>query len=250
MSEQDQLGVRTLKLLDAEWTVAVLRGLDAGVQRPAELERRLRHAGHSTVMRRLRRLLDSGLLSYEHQPGLPPRAHSAGIPHEAHYSLTDAGRALLGVIEEADRWGRTWCSGEGRRDPDGTLAIKFTSDRHVRTVMLLLADGPLDGADLEGRISGIGRSALRRRLHEMVLAGLLEQRGRGRVRSYELTDRARHLALLALLAARWESRWWEPECPALGGDLDGLLRLLAPAIGGEEALLEAVIEALSAALLA
>jgi DNA-binding HxlR family transcriptional regulator len=228
MSQQDQLGVHALKLLAEESMVAVLRGLADGALRPAELERRLPEAGHSVVMRRLRHLLDSELVTHEHQPGQPPHAHSAGIPHEAHYNLTDAGRMLLEVTAEADRWERTWCSQDERRDPAGTLAIKLTADNHMRKITLLLADGPLRTKELDRQSPDLGRSALRRRLRELILAGLLERRKRGRAALYELTARARHLALVAMLAGRWEWQWSRPEHPAPGSDLNELLHMLAP----------------------
>src|ERR1700719_1163074 len=132
MRQQDQLGVRALKLLAEESMVAVLRGLAEGALRPAELEHALPDVGHSLVMRRLRHLLDSELVTYEHQPGQPPHAHIAGIPHEAHYGLTEAGRMLLEVIAEAVRWEQNWCSHDERRDPPGALAIKLTADDHMR----------------------------------------------------------------------------------------------------------------------
>jgi DNA-binding HxlR family transcriptional regulator len=228
MSQQDQLGARALKLLAEESMVAVLRGLADGALRPAELEHDLPDVGHSLVMRRLRHLLDSELATYEHQPGLPPHAHDAGIPHEAHYSLTDAGRMLLDVAAEADRWKQTWCSQDERRDPAGTLAIKLTADYHSRKITLLLADGPLCTEDLDQRAPDLGRSALRRRLGDLVLAGLLKCDKRGRVSLYELTAGARHLALVAMLAGRWEWQWSRPEHPAPGRDLHKLLHMLAP----------------------
>ncbi len=229
MSRQDQLGVRALKLLAEEWMAAVLEGLADGALRPAELERRLPDAGHSVVMRRLRHLLDSKLVTYEHLPGQPPHAHSAGIPHEAHYDLTDAGRALLEVTAEAGRWEQTWASQDERRDPAGTLAIKLTADEHMRKITLLLVDGPLCTTDLDTRTPDLCRSALRRRLRDLVLAGLLERRDGGRIPLlYELTDGARHLALVAMLAGRWEWQWSRPEHPAAGSDLNALLHMLAP----------------------
>ena len=228
MSEVDQLGIRVLKLLAEEWVVAILRLLADGAVRPAELERRLPGAVHSVVMRRLRHLLDSQLVTYEHQPGQPPHAGNPGIPHEAHYSLTDAGRALLELIAEASRWEQTWVSQDERRDPAGALAIKLTADEHMRKITLLLADGPLGIKDLDRRTPDLGRSALRRRLRELVLAGLLERRKRGRAVLYELTVGARHLALVAMLAGRWEWHWSRPEHSGPGGELNKLVHMLAP----------------------
>jgi DNA-binding HxlR family transcriptional regulator len=228
MSEEHQLGVRALKLLAEEWMVAVLRGLADGALRPAELEQALPDVGHSVLMLRLRHLLDSELVTYEHQPGLPPHAQDAGIPHEAHYNLTDAGRMLLEVTAEAGRWEQAWCPQDERRGPAGTLAIKLTADPHMRKITLLLADGPLCTKDLDTRTPDLGRSALRRRLRDLVLAGLIKRRKQGRVPLYELTAGARHLALVAMLAGRWEWQWSRPEHPAPGSDLHNLLHMLAP----------------------
>jgi DNA-binding HxlR family transcriptional regulator len=228
MSHQEQLGLRALKLLAQGSMVAVLRGLADGALRPAELEQRLPDAGHSVVMRRLRHLLDSHLVTYERRPGLPPHARNAGIPHEARYSLTDPGRMLLKVADEAARWELTWCSKDERRGSAGGLAIKLTADHHMRKITLLLADGPLSTTDLDGQAADLGRSALRRRLRELVLAGLLEQREPGRVPRYELTTSARHLALVAMLAGRWEWQCSRPQHSVPGNDLNELLHMLAP----------------------
>ena len=228
MSQQDQLGVRALKLLAEEWMVAILHGLAEGALRPAELERGLPDGGHSLVMRRLRHLLERELVTYERQPGLPPHAHSAGIPRRAHYSLTDAGRMLLEVPAEAGRWEQRWCAQAERGAAAGAVAIKALADDHTREIALLLADGPLCTRELDERAPGLGRSALRRRLRELLLAGMLERRNQGRVPVYELTAGARHLASVAMLAGRWEWRWARPEYPAPGRDLAELLHLLAP----------------------
>jgi DNA-binding HxlR family transcriptional regulator len=229
MSEGDQLGVRALKLLAEERMVALLHGLAEGAVRPAELERRLPSAGHSLVMRRLRQLLDCELVTYDRKRGTPPHADSAGVPHEARYNLADAGRALLEITDEASRWERCWCAHDERRGAEGALAIGLTADPHSRKITLLLADRPLCARELDAGAGDLGRSALRRRLRELVLAGLLERRAQGRYPTYELTAAARHLALVAMLAGRWEWRWSTPRRPRPGRDLDRLLHLLAPA---------------------
>ncbi|MFI5168316.1 MAG: winged helix-turn-helix transcriptional regulator [Thermoanaerobaculales bacterium] len=91
-----------------------------------------------------------------------------------------------------------------------------------------MADGPLSTKDLDRRAPELCRSALRRRLRELVLAGLLERRVRGRSSLYELTSRARHLAHVAMLAGRWEWQWSRPQHPAPGRDLNELLHMVAP----------------------
>ena len=220
MTQQDQLGVRALKLLAEPSMVAVLHVLAGGARRPAELDQVLADGGHTVVMRRLRHLLDRDLVSSERQPGIPPHARSAGIPRQAHYGLTDAGRMLLEVPAEAGRWEQRWCAQAGRGGPAGTLAIRLLADDHTRKIALLLADGPLSTKDLDERSPDLGRSALRRRLRDLLHAGLLERRKRGQVPLYELTPAARHLALVAMLAGRWESRWARPEHLGPGTDLD------------------------------
>jgi DNA-binding HxlR family transcriptional regulator len=207
MSQQDQIGVPALKLLAEEWMVAILHGLAAGARRPAELERGLPDGGHSLVMRRLRHLLERELVTYERQPGLPPHARSAPIPRRAHYSLTDAGRALLEISASSERWELDWCSRAKRGGKAGTSAIKLLADDHTRTIVLLLAGGPRASTELDERTPGLGRSALRRRLRDGVSTGLLERRRQGRVPIYELTAAARDLSSVALVAARWEQRW-------------------------------------------
>jgi DNA-binding HxlR family transcriptional regulator len=222
MSQQDQLGVPALKLLAEGWMVAILRGLADGARRPAELERGLPDGGHSLVMRRLRHLLERGLVTYERLPGLPPHPHSAPIPRRALYSLTDAGRMLLEIIAEAGRWEQRWCAQAERGPSAGAAAIKAIADDHTRKIALLLADGPLCTKELDERAADLGRSALRRRLRDLLLAGMLERRQQGRVPIYELTAGARQLASVAMLAGRWEWRWARPEQVAPGAKLDDL----------------------------
>jgi len=206
MRRQDQLGVRALKLLAEKQMVPILRGLSGGARRPAELERGLSGGGHAAVMRCLHHLLERELVTYERRPGQPPHARSAPIPHQAHYSLTDAGRMLLEIVAEAGRWERRWCAQAERGASAGAAAIKAIADDHTRKIMLLLTDGPLCTKDLDERAADLGRSALRRRLRDGVSTGLLERRRRGRVPTYELTAAARDLSSVALVAARWERR--------------------------------------------
>ena len=113
-AQQGPLGLRALRLLAQNQMVSVPGGLADGPSRPAELERGLPDAGHADVIRRLRRLfrrlrrlLHRELVSCECEFGLPPHPRSAAVSCGAYYSLTDAGRVLLEVTAEADRWERT-----------------------------------------------------------------------------------------------------------------------------------------------
>jgi DNA-binding HxlR family transcriptional regulator len=228
MAERDQLGLRTLQLLAEDWMVSVLGGLADGPIRPAELERGLSHAGHSVVIRRLRGLLDGELVSCEHQSGVPPHPGSDAIPRRAYYSLTDAGRTLGEITAEAGRWEQTWCSQLERGAPPGILALGLSANQRTRQIMLVLADSPLAVKDVHARLPELRSSTLRRRLSNLVLGGLLDRQELGRVQRYGLTARARNLAMVAMLAGRWEWQWFRPEHPVPGSDLIDLLHMLAP----------------------
>ena len=229
MAERDQLGVRALQLLGEDWMISVLGGLANGPIRPAELERGLPHAGHSVVIRRLRRLLQSKLVSLDHKSGIPPHPGSAAVPHRAYYGLTDPGRMLLEVTAGAEHWEQTWCSQLERGNPAGILAIGLSANQRTRNIMLTLADGPLAVTEMHAELlPDLASSTLRRRLSNLVLGGLLERQEVGRVQRYGLTSRARDLAMVAMLAGRWEWQWFRPEHTGPGSDFNDLLHILAP----------------------
>jgi DNA-binding HxlR family transcriptional regulator len=227
-AESEPLGLLALQLLAEDWMVSVLRGLADGPMRPGELEGGLPHAAHSVVVRRLRRLLESELVGCERQPGVPPRLGSAAVPRRTYYSLTDAGRMLLEVTAEADRWEQAWCSQLERGVPPGIVAIGLSANRRTRMIMLALADGPLAVRDLQARLPELRRSTLRRRLSNLILGGLLEHQEVAGVERYRLTARARQLATVAMLAGRWEWQWSRPEYVVPGTDLIDLLQVIAP----------------------
>ena len=228
MAERGQLGLRALRLLAEDWMVSVMRGLTDGPIRPAELEGALPHAGHSVVVRRLRRLLDSELVSCERHSGVPPRPGIAAIPRRVYYSVTDAGRMLLEVTAAADRWEQEWCSQLERGVPPGIVAIGLSANQRTRKIMLALADGPLAANDLQARLPEVRRTTLRRRLSNLILEGLLERQDVGHIQLYELTARARHLAMVAMLAGRWEWQWFRPADAVPANDFIDLLHMLAP----------------------
>jgi DNA-binding HxlR family transcriptional regulator len=209
--------------------IAALRALVDGPLRPQQLEREL-GAAHAVVFERLRRLLDSGVLSYEHRAGTPPQAHRAGVPQRTLYGLRDAGRALLDIPAQGERWERAWQVSPASSWASGSVPIKLLANPHDPEILLALAGGALRTAEVDSGALGIGRSALRRRLRNLVLEGLLQAHEAGRTRTYELTCAARHLASVALAAARWEWRWWNPEPvrPA-GAELSELLLMIAAA---------------------
>lgn len=228
MSESERAGGTVLTLLAEDRMTAVLGALAGGPLRPSMLEQEL-GASHSVVFERLNRLVDLGLLSHEHRPGEPPRSDSSGVPRRAFYGLRDAGRALLEVVAQAERWDATCRSQPAAASRPASTAIKLLGDRHTRAILFVLADGALYAAEIGASLVGLGRSSLRRRLRELTLARMLEAHQIGRTRSYELTRPARRLASVAIVAACWEWRWGGPRSRSTAVELREILSLIAPA---------------------
>jgi DNA-binding HxlR family transcriptional regulator len=135
---------------------------------------------------------------------------------------------LLEVTAAADHWEQTWCSQLERGVPPGIVAIGLSANRRTRKIMLALADGPLAVRDLQLRLPEARRTTLRRRLSNLILEGLLERQEVGQIQLYELTLRARHLAMVAMLAGRWEWQWFRPADAVPASDFSDLLHMLAP----------------------
>ncbi len=194
-ADSESPGISALHLLTEKSTIEILRELDDRRLRPSELEQQLPSVPHSALMRRLAELALTGAVRHERIVAVPPRAY---------YSLARRGEALLQIFEASARWMRARSLVASRDDPD-TLALRLLADEHTRTIMLELSDGPLRPIDLHRRLVSLSHSAIRRRLRSLVLDGILARsEGNGcRVR-YILTDDARRLEFIALLAANWE----------------------------------------------
>lgn len=198
-AEDGQLGASTLRLLADRPTVQIMRELTDGPLRPLELGQRLPDVAHSAMMRRLADLTHTGALTRERIRELPPRTI---------YSLVDAGRALLEISEACESWEQRW-STLARGGTPGAWALRLLADEHTRRIMLTLAAKPLRPTELERRLPSCGRSAIRWRLGRLTLNGVLTRTQEANQVRYGLTMAARHLAVITVLAARWESDWVE-----------------------------------------
>ncbi len=78
-------------VIGCKWSVSVLHTIGEGVNRPGALERRIPGISTKVLSERLRKLTGYGLLKKTAFPELPPRTE---------YSLTDAGRRLIEIIEQ------------------------------------------------------------------------------------------------------------------------------------------------------
>jgi DNA-binding HxlR family transcriptional regulator len=186
------VGHATLELLNAEWSVPILRALMDGSRRPTDLEQRLPEIPHAALMRRLADLRQRGLAQHVRYSGLSPASE---------YTLSASGRVLVGVTAAAVRWERAWST-----DPDnGSIALALIADERTRRLLLALAASPLTAAELRRQLD-IPRTPLLNRLADLLQRNILARHDH----RYELTDSARDLMLVAVAAARWA---WECEKP-------------------------------------
>jgi DNA-binding HxlR family transcriptional regulator len=219
-----QLGVSILRCLAEEWTVPVLRELEAGSLRPSELEEHLPRAVHAALTRRLRDLRTHGVVRRHRSGGLSPRAD---------YALSESAPALIAIAEAAERWARNCSPPDSGRRPAAKLALRLTADEMTRAILLALADEPLPPAKLDMRLPQIGRSAARERLRQLERAGIIRRADLNGRPHCSLTPSARRLSLIVILADRWERQWEQQdkqESYSSSDIIPGLLQLLAPVV--------------------
>jgi DNA-binding HxlR family transcriptional regulator len=86
------------EIIGAKWTAVLVHDLSEGPRRFSELEHSCPRISPRTLSERLRTLEYEGILERRSCEG-PPRVE---------YELTAKGRALLPIIEEMRRFGRSW----------------------------------------------------------------------------------------------------------------------------------------------
>ena len=89
----------TADIVCGKWTLLVIRDLADGRSRFCELERSLAGISPRTLSERLDMLERQGVVIRRSYPESPPRVE---------YELTEKGRALLPIIREMRKFGRTW----------------------------------------------------------------------------------------------------------------------------------------------
>jgi DNA-binding HxlR family transcriptional regulator len=92
----------TAELIAAKWTAIIVHDLSEGPRRFTQLEHACPGISPRTLSERLQMLEHEGIVRRHSYPESPPRVE---------YALTDKGRALLPVLEEMRRFGRSWLLG-------------------------------------------------------------------------------------------------------------------------------------------
>jgi len=90
---------RTAEIISGKWTLLIIRDLTSGIKRFNQLERSLCGISPKTLSERLRSLEMEGIILRQTFAEVPPRVE---------YSLTEKGRALVGVIESMRYYGKRW----------------------------------------------------------------------------------------------------------------------------------------------
>lgn len=229
MSRRRQLGDATLALLADECMLAVLNVLSDGPASAREIEDRAPGISHQTASRCLRALARGRFASAVHEAQGSSREDGRQGRPRVRYELSELGRELLlEVVRAAVDSERAWRPPLAPRGAPGLWVLKLLSDRRARALARELADAPLTPAELEARLPQLASSTFKARLKTLRDYGVLVREKHDGETRYALPQDARRMAIVVLLAARCEWRRADPEDRTLGGDMPGLLHVLAP----------------------
>jgi DNA-binding HxlR family transcriptional regulator len=212
-----QPGDIAFALLEPKWSATLVITLADRPQRPAELKQQLSDAPHSTLVERLGDLARGTVVV---------RQSLAGDLRGASYALSESGRELAEIVTAATSIERERSNGSGLHAA-GEQTLRLIANPSNREIGRLLINGPLALVEIERGLPRRPRSSINRHLRNLLRAGTIEawhgQSGRTR---YELAMRARRLAFLVLLAARWDRRW-RPHL-RVPSDVGGVIQMVAP----------------------
>lgn len=93
---------RTMELIGGKWSLPIIYVLMGGTKRFKELERTIDGINTRMLVKELKQLEESGIVSRKVFAEVPPRVE---------YSLTPKGKALKSVLTEMKSWGKTHVKG-------------------------------------------------------------------------------------------------------------------------------------------
>ena len=94
------------EIVGAKWTAILVHDLSEGARRFSELEHSCSGISPRSLSERLRALEHEGIVVRRSYPESPPRVE---------YEVSEKGRALLPVIREMRRFGRSWMVEQPKR---------------------------------------------------------------------------------------------------------------------------------------
>lgn len=142
---------RVTDLIGDPWTPLLLRDAMFGVRRYEDFHRH-QGIGRNTLSRRLRRLVEAGVLETRLYQDYPPRKE---------YLLTDKGRELFGVIVTMLAWGERWL-GDGADELVEVHHIPCGHNVRAESVCSCCRE-PLEAADVDFRLGAGFPAELARR---------------------------------------------------------------------------------------
>jgi DNA-binding HxlR family transcriptional regulator len=228
-ADRQELGLNTLRLLTGECMLTVLGQLSRGPVRPSDIEARALGVPRWTALRRLHSLAEAGFVRPLHNAQSRRERGSARAPQTPHVLTGLAREYLLALVRGAVDCEERWCAPPLQApNVPGLWVLRLAADQPTRDLARALAGAPLRTADLQVRLPHLPRSTLLRRLRTLPGYGVLHREERGGEVRYGLTKGARHLVIVPLHAAQCECRRATPADKLRGGDLQGLLQVLAP----------------------
>jgi DNA-binding HxlR family transcriptional regulator len=142
---------RVTDLIGDPWTPLLLRDAMFGVRRYEDFHRN-QGIGRNTLSRRLRRLVEAGVLETRLYQDYPPRKE---------YLLTDKGRELFGVIVTMLAWGERWL-GDGAGELVEVHHVPCGHNVRAESVCSCCGE-PLEVADVDFRLGAGFPAELARR---------------------------------------------------------------------------------------
>jgi len=242
--DEPRAGARVLELLANPLHVRILRALERGPLRLAELHERTEWPAQTTLRAAIATLRQSGVLERREVSRMP-----FGVANE----LSEAGREVLFVAGVVERW---LAKGpQGRISVDsaaGKAAIKSLAAGWSSTLVRELAYEPVSLTELDRLIPDMSYPSLERRLAQMRTTRQVEpspttERGQ----PFEVTDWLRHSVAPLSAAGRCERRHMREESALITAveieasfllaipliplldSVDGVCVLSVPAEGGE-----------------
>ena len=86
----------TMEVIGGKWKSCIIQELCTGAKRPSELHRLFEDASPRVINQQLKELEMHGMIKKKIFKELPPHSE---------YSITEAGKTLLPIIEQMERWG-------------------------------------------------------------------------------------------------------------------------------------------------
>lgn len=89
----------TMEIISGKWKCCLVNKLSNGSKRPSELHKLFPDASPRVINQQLKELESYGIIKKKIFSELPPHSE---------YSLTEAGKTLLPLIQELERWGASF----------------------------------------------------------------------------------------------------------------------------------------------